>query len=104
MAMTFLHPLPWLSGYVPDLPTPFDQDGAFDRKAFARLCGRQIAAGAQALVVGETVGEAATLTTTELELLICTAVDIASGRAKVIAGAGSNSTSHAIELTRRSEA
>src|SRR5262249_14359954 len=32
------------------------------------------------------------------------AVDIARGRARVIAGAGSNSTSQAIELTRRAEA
>jgi 4-hydroxy-tetrahydrodipicolinate synthase len=102
--MTSPNPLTWLAGSIPDLPTPFDADGAIDRTAFARLCTRQIEAGAPALVVGETAGEASTLSTAEQELLIRAAVDIANGRAKVIAGAGSNSTSHAIELARCAEA
>jgi 4-hydroxy-tetrahydrodipicolinate synthase len=35
----------WLAGYIPDLPTPFDENGAVDLAAFARLCERQIEAG-----------------------------------------------------------
>ena len=91
----------WLTGYIPDLPTPFDQGGAIDLAAFAKLCERQIAAGASAIVVGETAGEASTLTPAEHGTLIRTAVETARGRLHVIAGAGSNSTSQAIELTRR---
>ena len=98
------NPLAWFTGCLADLPTPFDQDGDVDAKAFARLCERQVAAGTPALVIGETAGEASTLSPAEHALLIRTAVEIVHGRAKVIAGTGSNSTSHAIELTRLAEA
>jgi 4-hydroxy-tetrahydrodipicolinate synthase len=94
----------WLAGYIADLPTPFDATGAIDHQAFATLCERQIAAGVPAIVVCETAGEASTLTPVEHEAMIRAAVEIARGRARVIAGAGSNSTSQAIELTRRAEA
>jgi 4-hydroxy-tetrahydrodipicolinate synthase len=104
MSMISLKQHTWLAGCVPDLPTPFDENGGIDGKAFARLCARQIEAGASTLVVGETTGEAPTLCVAEQERLIRTAVEIAHGRAKVIAGAGSNSTSQAIELCRRAEA
>src|SRR6202047_753276 len=93
----------WLTGYIPDLPTPFDKAGAIDLTAFARLCERQIQAGVSAIVAGETTGEASTLTPVEHDTIIRTAAKIARGRVRVIAGAGSNSTSQAIELTRRAE-
>jgi 4-hydroxy-tetrahydrodipicolinate synthase len=93
----------WLAGYIPDLPTPFDQAGAIDLVAFATLCERQIQAGVSAIVAAETTGEASTLTPAEHDTIVRTAVEIARGRARVIAGAGSNSTSQAIELTRRAE-
>jgi 4-hydroxy-tetrahydrodipicolinate synthase len=98
------NPPSWLAGYIPDLPTPFDETGAFDREAFADLCERQITAGVPAIVVCETTGEASTLTPVEHETIIRAAVEIAHGRTRIIAGAGSNSTSQAIELTRRAEA
>jgi 4-hydroxy-tetrahydrodipicolinate synthase len=94
----------WLAGYIPDLPTPFDPSGKVDLNAFRGLCERQIEAGAPALVVCETAGEASTVSPAEQETIIRAAVDVAHGRARVIAGAGSNSTSQAIELTRRAEA
>jgi 4-hydroxy-tetrahydrodipicolinate synthase len=93
----------WLVGYIPDLPTPFDETGAIDLAAFAKLCERQIQAGVSAIVAGETTGEASTLTPVEHDTIIRTAAEIARGRVRVIAGAGSNSTSQAIELTRRAE-
>jgi 4-hydroxy-tetrahydrodipicolinate synthase len=93
-----------LAGYIPDLPTPFDENDRLDLAAFAKLCERQIEADVSAIVVGETAGEASTLTPSEHETIVRTAVEIARGRVRVIAGAGSNSTSQAIELTRRAEA
>jgi 4-hydroxy-tetrahydrodipicolinate synthase len=93
----------WLTGYLPDLPTPFDQAGNIDLACFAKLCERQIRAGVAAIVAGETTGEASTLTPAEHDAIVRTAVEIANGRVRVIAGAGSNSTSQAIELTRRAE-
>src|SRR6202790_1706844 len=93
----------WLAGYIPDLPTPFDEAGAIDLAAFAKLCERQIQAGVSAIVAGETTGEASTLTPVEHDTIIRAAVETARGRVRVIAGAGSNSTSQAIEMTRHAE-
>jgi 4-hydroxy-tetrahydrodipicolinate synthase len=94
----------WLAGYIPDLPTPFDDNDGIDLTAFAKLCERQIGAGVTAIVAGETAGETSTLTAAEHETIVRAAVEIARGRVRVIAGSGSNSTSQAIELTRRAEA
>jgi 4-hydroxy-tetrahydrodipicolinate synthase len=98
------NPASWLGGYIPDLPTPFDAHDRIDFTALAKLFERQIEAGVSAIVVGETAGEASTLTTVEHDSIVRSAVEIAHGRVRVIAGAGSNSTSQAIELTRRAEA
>ncbi|UZE46976.1 4-hydroxy-tetrahydrodipicolinate synthase [Rhodopseudomonas sp. P2A-2r] len=98
------HRTAWLAGCIPDLPTPFDDSDSIDLVALARLCERQIAAGCTAIVVGETAGEMATLTLDEHDAIVRAAVKTARGRVRVIAGAGSNSTSQAIELTRRSDA
>src|SRR5712675_233606 len=100
---SLVKPATWLMGYIPDLPTPFDEDDRLDLAAFAKLCERQIEAGVRAIVVGETAGEPATLTPAEHDSIVRAAVGIARGRVRVIAGAGSNSTSQAIELTRRAE-
>ena len=97
-------PATWLAGYIPDIPTPFDENGALDLAAFATLCERQINAGVSAILVSETGGEASTLTPAEQQSIIRAAVEVAQGRVRVIAGAGSNSTSQAIELTQRAEA
>jgi 4-hydroxy-tetrahydrodipicolinate synthase len=59
------NPATWLAGYIPDLPTPFDEKGVVDLAAFAKLCERQIEADVPAIVVGETAGEGATLTPAE---------------------------------------
>jgi len=93
-----------LSGYAPALPTPFDAQGDIDAIAFERLCDRQVAEGATALVVGGTTGEAPTLSPAEHGALIRIAVAVARGRVPVISGGGSNCTAHAIELSRDAEA
>jgi len=93
-----------LAGYAPALPTPFDRDENIDRTAFEKFCDRQIREGATALVVCGTTGEAPTLRPAEHHVLVRIAVDVAQGRVPVIAGAGSNSTAHAIELTKDAEA
>jgi 4-hydroxy-tetrahydrodipicolinate synthase len=93
-----------LSGYAPALPTPFDNAGRVDDAAFEQLCQRQLEMRASALVVCGTTGEAPTLSPAEHSTLIRIATGVARGRIPVIAGAGSNSTSHAIELTKDAEA
>jgi 4-hydroxy-tetrahydrodipicolinate synthase len=96
--------LHWLGGFIADLPTPFDDGDRIDWPAFEMLCEHQIRSGATAIVVGETMGEASTLSREEHEEIIAAAASIARGRIAVIAGAGSNSTSQAIELTTEAEA
>ncbi|BAM91956.1 dihydrodipicolinate synthase [Bradyrhizobium oligotrophicum S58] len=91
----------WLAGTIADIPTPFDADGALDQPALARLCERQIEAGASAILVCETAGEASTLTAAEREQVIRTAVTVAANRVHVIAGAGSNATLQAVQNTRQ---
>jgi 4-hydroxy-tetrahydrodipicolinate synthase len=93
-----------LSGYAPALPTPFDLSGNLDGSAFERLCERQIREGATALVVCGTTGEASTLSRAEHDAIVRMAIGVAQGRVPVVAGAGSNATSHAIELSRDAEA
>src|SRR5450631_334902 len=93
-----------LSGYAPALPTPFDQNDNVDGAAFAHLCERQIREGATALVVCGTTGEAPTLSRPEHDAIVRIAVSVAHGRVPVIAGAGSNSTTQAIALSRDAEA
>jgi 4-hydroxy-tetrahydrodipicolinate synthase len=96
-------PASWLAGYIPDLPTPFDENDRIDLDAFAKLCERQIAADVPAIVVCETAGEASTLTPAEQETIIRAAVEVARGRIRIIAGAGSNSTDQAIEFAQCAE-
>src|SRR3984957_14773033 len=93
-----------LSGYAPALPTPFDKDDRIDSGAFERLCDLQIKSGATALVVCGTTGEAPNLSVTEQRHLVRIAVEVSRGRVPVIAGAGSNATEHAIEMTQDAEA
>jgi 4-hydroxy-tetrahydrodipicolinate synthase len=93
-----------LTGYPPALPTPFDHDGRLDLGALERLCDLQLQAGATALVVCGTTGEAPTLNGQEHKEIVHTSVQAVRGRLPVIAGVGSNATSHAIELARDAEA
>jgi len=93
-----------LFGYAPALPTPLDDNGNIDRAAFEQFCKYQIREGATALVVASTTGEAPTLTPAEHRTLLRIAIGASRGQIPVIAGAGSNSTAHAIELTRDAEA
>ena len=98
------HSTDWLSGYIPDLPTPFKDQGRIDESALFRLCERQIAAGATALVVGETAGESSTLEPAEREQLVRIAAGVARKRVRIIAGAGSNATDRAVTFAQAAEA
>jgi 4-hydroxy-tetrahydrodipicolinate synthase len=92
-----------LTGYTPELPTPFTDDDQVDYQTFEWLCDLQIMHGATALVVGATTGEAWTLSLVEHAELIRIAARIARGRLPVIAGAGSNATADAVALGKVAE-
>ncbi len=84
--------LDWLRGCATALVTPFTADGAVDEKRLRDLIEYQIAGGVRILVPCGTTGESVTMTDEENRLVIGTAVELARGRATVIAGTGSNST------------
>jgi 4-hydroxy-tetrahydrodipicolinate synthase len=67
------------------------------------LVDRQISGGVKLLVPCGTTGESATMTEEEDARVIGMTIDVAGGRAKVIAGAGSNSTASAIEYSNRAQ-
>ncbi len=94
---------PRFHGVLPALITPF-RDGAVDEEAFIRLIERQIAGGVHGLVPAGTTGESATLSHDEHRRIVELCVKTTAGRVPVIAGAGSNSTQEAIELTRHAKA
>ena len=91
-----------LYGSMTALITPF-RDGNVDEPAFALLVERQIAEGTHVLVPCGTTGESATLSHDEHRKVVALCVDIAAGRVPVIAGAGSNATSEAIDLMRHAK-
>lgn len=84
-------------GSIPALITPF-RNGIVDERAFQTLVERQIAEGTHGLVPCGTTGEGVTLSTEEHVRVVELCVEVAAGKVPVIAGAGSNSTAHAIEL------
>jgi 4-hydroxy-tetrahydrodipicolinate synthase len=86
-------------GSMTALATPFRQ-GAFDEGAYRALIRQQLAGGTSGLIPMGTTGEAVTMSTAERQRAIRVAVDEAAGRAPVVAGAGSNSTSETIEGMR----
>ena len=81
------------------LITPF-KNGAVDERAFQNFVEWQIAQGTHGLVPVGTTGEAPTLSHEEHKRVIELCVETAKGRVPVIAGAGSNSTDEAIDITR----
>lgn len=91
----------WMRGCATALVTPFKGDGSFDEDRMRALVDRQIKGGVQLLVPCGTTGESATMTEEEDARVIATTIEVARGRAKVIAGAGSNSTASAIEYSQR---
>ena len=93
----------WMRGCATALVTPFKSDGAIDEKRMRALVDRQITGGVKFLVPCGTTGESATMTEDEDARVIGLTIEVARGRAKVIAGAGSNSTASAIEYSKRAQ-
>lgn len=93
---------PVFTGCAAALVTPF-KDGEVDFPALVRLIELQIAGGCAAVVVCATTGESAVLSYPEHKAIVGEAVRCARGRIPVIAGAGSNSTDHALTLIRQAE-
>jgi 4-hydroxy-tetrahydrodipicolinate synthase len=90
-------------GSLVALITPMAEDGSLDAKAFQEFCEWQISEGTQGLIPAGTTGESPTLSHDEHRRVVELCVEAAGGRVPVIAGAGSNSTDEAVELTRHAK-
>lgn len=83
------------------LVTPFTRSGDIDERALRRLVDFQIKGGVEAILPTGTTGESVTLDEDEQVRVVRIVLEQARGRAKIIPGAGSNSTSKAIALAQR---
>jgi 4-hydroxy-tetrahydrodipicolinate synthase len=84
--------------------TPFNATGDVDYDVAAKLANHLVNHGSDGLVICGTTGESPTLTWDEEYQLFQVIKQAVSGRAKVLAGTGSNSTHEAIEATRKAAA
>lgn len=91
------HPI--FKGSCVALVTPFTDDGV-DFKKLEELIEWQIEQGTDAILICGTTGEASTMPDPEHKAVIRFAVEKIKGRVHVMAGAGSNDTKHAIELSK----
>ena len=91
------------TGSLVALATPMHADGRVDEPALASFVEWQVAQGTQGLVPVGTTGESPTLSHAEHRRVVAITIEAAAGRVPVIAGAGSNSTSEAIELAQHAK-
>ncbi len=89
---------------VTAMVTPFNATGDVDYDVAAKLANHLVNHGSDGLVICGTTGESPTLTWDEEYQLFQVIKQAVSGRAKVLAGTGSNSTHEAIEATRKAAA
>jgi 4-hydroxy-tetrahydrodipicolinate synthase len=89
-------------GSIVALVTPF-RNGRIDEDAYRKLIEFQIEGGTSAICPCGTTGESATLDFKEHKRAVDIAVNAVKKRVPIIAGAGGNSTSEAIELTRHAK-
>jgi 4-hydroxy-tetrahydrodipicolinate synthase len=88
-------------GLLTAMVTPFHADGSVNDDAAVAIARHLLASGSHGLVVAGTTGEAATLTDDEQVRLVALIAGEVGSQGSIVAGAGSNDTSHAIRLTQR---
>lgn len=91
-----------LKGSITALVTPM-RDGRVDEDAFRSFVEWQVAEGSHGLVPMGTTGESPTLSHGEHKRVVEICIETVKGRVPVVAGAGSNNTSEAIDLARHAE-
>jgi 4-hydroxy-tetrahydrodipicolinate synthase len=83
--------------------TPFKKDLSIDWDGVSQLAAHLLSTGHDAIVVNGTTGEAPTTSDDEKDKIIKVVVEAVGSKAKVIAGAGNNETSHSVEQALRAQ-
>lgn len=95
---------PYFGRLLTAMVTPFNEDGSINYAAGADFADWLLANGSDGLVVEGSTGEAATMNMEEKIKFMETIVKRVNGRAKIVAGAGTNCTASTIELVQKMEA
>lgn len=91
------------TGCATAIATPMNADGSINFEEFGKLIDYQIDNGIDGLVICGTTGESATMTDEEHREVIRFGIERVNHRVPVIAGAGSNDTAYAVELSKEAE-
>jgi 4-hydroxy-tetrahydrodipicolinate synthase len=84
--------------------TPFRADGSLDTEGAARLASYLVdEQDNDGIVVNGTTGESPTTTDAEKDAILRTVVEAVGDRAHVLAGVGTNNTTHTVELASAAE-
>ncbi|MGN6251898.1 MAG: 4-hydroxy-tetrahydrodipicolinate synthase [Marmoricola sp.] len=81
--------------------TPFDEDGSVDHDALAAVAAHLVDHGHDGLVVSGTTGESPTTSIEEDGQIVATVKAAVGDRASIVAGVGTNTTAHSVELARQ---
>lgn len=95
---------PYFGRLLTAMVTPFNADGSINYEAGADFADWLWANGSDGLVVEGSTGEAATMDMDEKIKFMQTIVARVNGRAKIVAGAGTNCTASTIDLVKKMEA
>lgn len=95
---------PYFGRLLTAMVTPFNADGSINYEAGSDFADWLLANGSDGLVVEGSTGEAATMDMDEKIKFMQTIVARVNGRAKIVAGAGTNCTASTIDLVKKMEA
>lgn len=95
---------PYFGRLLTAMVTPFNADGSINYEAGADFADWLLANGSDGLVVEGSTGEAVTMDMDEKVKFMQTIVARVNGRAKIVAGAGTNCTASTIDLVKKMEA
>lgn len=95
---------PYFGRLLTAMVTPFNADGSVNYAAGADFADWLLANGSDGLVVEGSTGESATMDMDEKIKFMQTIVARVNGRAKIVAGAGTNCTASTIDLVKKMEA
>lgn len=95
---------PYFGRLLTAMVTPFNADGSINYEAGADFADWLLANSSDGLVVEGSTGEAATMDMDEKIKFMQTIVARVNGRAKIVAGAGTNCTASTIDLVKKMEA